>query len=115
MTRDPKIPFCRAEFLQDISIELGRRFSARHPFRSFAAEADTCEHAGETLERLGVWASTYYGTGTNLTLWEDGTVWVSVTLRPAENNEEYTVGFYPLCDGFAPGRIAEGFRDTVSV
>jgi len=115
MTDDPRIPLCRAEFLQDISIELGRRFAAYHPFRSFTAEVDTCEHDGQTLERLTVWASTYYGTGVNLTLWEDGTTWVSVTLRPAENNGEYTVGLYPQCGGFAPESVAEAFRDTVSV
>ena len=47
MTHDPIIPLCRAEFLQDISIELGRRFADHHPFRSFAVEVDTCEHNGE--------------------------------------------------------------------
>ena len=112
---DPQIPLCRAEFLQDVSIELGRRFAVRHPFRSFSVEVDSCEHEGETLERLTVWASTSYGTGINLTLWDNGTVWVSVTLRPAENNGEYSVGFYPKCYGFAPERITEAFRDTVSV
>jgi hypothetical protein len=115
MTPEPNIPLCRAEFLQDISIELGRRFAARHPFRSFTAEVDTCQHDGESLESLAVWATTYYGTAVNLTLWEDGTVWVSVTLWSAENTEEYKVGFYPCCDGFTPERIAEAFRDTVSV
>jgi hypothetical protein len=115
MTDDTKIPLCRSELLQDITIELGRRFAARHPFRSFHTEVDTCEHDGETLERLTVWASTWYGTLVNLTLWDDGTVWVSVTLRAAENNEEYRVGFYPKCDGFTPERVAEALRDTVSV
>src|SRR5258708_34410735 len=115
MTHDPQIPLCRAEFLQDISIELGRRFAACHPFRSFSAEVDTCEHEGETLERLAVWASTYCGTGVNLALWEDGMVWISVILQPAENNGEYRVGFYPKCGGCAPQRVAEAFRDTVAV
>jgi len=115
MTHGPQIPLCRAEFLQDISIELGRRFVTSNPFRSFSAETDTCELEGETLERLAVGASTYYGTGADLTLWENGTVWVSVTLWPAENNGVYRVGFYPPCDGFTPERVAEAFRDTVSV
>jgi hypothetical protein len=115
MTHDPQIPLCRSELLQDISIELGRRFAARHPFKSFSAEVDTCEREGENLERLAVWASTYYGTEINLTLWEDGTVWVSVILRPAENSGEYRVGFYPQCDSFTPERVAEAFRDTVAV
>src|SRR6266700_2777019 len=103
MRDDPKIPPCRAEFLQDISIELGRRFAASHPFRSFSAEVDTCEHEGKTLERLTVWASTYYGTAVNLTLWA------------AENNGEYKVGFYPQCGGFSSECVSEAFRDTVAV
>jgi hypothetical protein len=110
------IPLCQTEFLQDISIELGRRFTpSRHPWRSFSAEVQMCEHEGEQVERLALWASAYYGTWANLTLWEDRRVWVGVALSPAENNEEYRVGFYPQCAGFAPERIAEAFRDTVSV
>ena len=115
MTQVPQIRFCRAKFLQDISLELGRRFAARHPFRSFSAEVETCEHGGEALERLAVLASTYYGTEVNLTLWEDRTVWGSVTLWPAENSEKYSVGFYPQCGGSTPERVAEVFRDTVAV
>jgi hypothetical protein len=115
MTDDPKIPLCRSEWLQDASIELGRRFAASHPFRSFTAEVDTCEHEGEHLERLTVWASTWYGTLVNLTLWDDHTLWVGVRLRAAENNSEFEVGFYPPCDGLSSDRIAEAFRDTVAV
>jgi hypothetical protein len=115
MTDEPKIPLCRPDLLQDISIELGRRFARSHPFRSFSTELDTCEHDDKTLERLTVWTSTWYGTLANLTLWDDGTVWLGVTLRPAENNAEHKVGFYPQCDGFSSERVAEAFRDTVAV
>ena len=81
MTDDPKIPLCQSELLQDISIELGRRFAVLHPFKSFTTEVDTCEHDGETLERLTIWASTWYGTLVNLTLWDDGTAWIGVSSR----------------------------------
>ena len=115
MPRDPKIPLCRSEWLQDVSIELGRRFAADHPFRSLNVEVDLCEHEGEWLERLTVWADTWYGTLVNLTLWDDHTLWMSVTLRAAENNSEFEVGFYPQCDGVSSDRIVEAFRGTVSV
>ncbi|HWQ91760.1 MAG TPA: hypothetical protein VN673_08815 [Clostridia bacterium] len=115
MADNPTIPLCRSEWLQDASIELGRRFAASHPFESFAAEVDTCEHEGEQLERLTIWASTWYGTLVNLTLWDDHTIWVSVRLRAAENNPEFEVGFYPRCDALTSERIAEAFRDTVAV
>lgn len=115
MSDDDKIPLCRSEWLQDASIELGRRFAARHPFRSFQVELDTCEHDGDQFERLAVWASTWYGTLVNLTLWDDRTVWVEVTLRAAENTAEFSIGFYPQCNGFGSERVAEAFRDTVAV
>ncbi len=115
MADDPTIPLCRSGWLQDASIELGRRFAARHPFRSFTVEVDICEHEGEQLERLTVWASTPYGTLVNLTLWDDHTMWVGVRLRAAENNPEFEVGFYLQGDALSSERIAEAFRDTVAV
>lgn len=115
MSDDEKIPLCRSEWLQDATIELGRRFSPRHPFRSFQVEVDICEHDGEPLERLTVWASTWYGTLVNLTLWDDRTLWIKVMLQAAENNAEFSVGFYPQCEGFNSARIAEAFRDSVAI
>lgn len=115
MSDDDKIPLCRSEWLQDVSIELGRRFAIRHPFRSFQVQLDTCEHDGEQLERMAVWASTWYGTLVNLTLWDDHTFWVEVQLEAAENNDEFSTGFYPRCDGFDSARVAEAFRDTVAI
>jgi hypothetical protein len=115
MKDDPKIPLCQSEWLQDVSIELGRRFAASHPFRSFTVEVDSCEHEGDRLERLTAWASTWYSTWVNLTLWDDHTLWIGVRLRATENNSEFEVGFYPCCDGLSSDRIAEAFRDTVAV
>lgn len=116
MTQDARIPLCRAEFLQDISIEFGRRLAKNHPFRTFNVEAENCEHEGKSLERLTVRASTFYGTEMNLTLWEDRTVWVTVVLLSAENNGDYKVGFYPKCEGFTPERIAEVLpRDSLGL
>jgi len=109
------IPFCRADFLQDVSIELGRRFARVNPFRSFDVNVDICEHEGETVERLSCWASTHNGTWANLTVWENGMVWVCVQLSAAENSGEYSLGFYPECQRFTSERFAEAFRDTVSV
>jgi hypothetical protein len=114
-TDAPIIPLCRSEWLQDASIELGRGFAPSNPFRSFIAEVDTCQQEGEELEQLTIWASTWYGTVVNLTLWEDRTLWIGVKLRATDNNPEFEVGFYPRCDGLGLDRIAEAFRDTVGV
>jgi hypothetical protein len=116
MTSNEHIPLCRTEFLQDMTIELGRRFTPlRNPWRYFRVGVDSCDHEGRSLERLTVRAITCHGTGVNLTLWEDGTVWVIVIVWAADNSVEYRVGFYPRCEGFTPASVAEAFRDTVSV
>src|SRR3954470_17508070 len=106
MTDDSKIPLCRSEILQDLSIALGRRFAKRNPFRSFTVEADFCDHEGDSLERLAAWASTHYGTRVALNLWENGRVWVGVRLEAAENNQEFSVNFYPECKEFDPEAMA---------
>ncbi len=115
MANQNGIPFCRAEWLQDVSIELGRRFAARHPFRSFCAQVDTCEHEGEELEQLTVWASTWSETVVCLSLWDDHTLRVRVVLLETGNNDEFEVSFWPEYAGLSPERIAEAFRDTVAV
>jgi hypothetical protein len=115
MSEQPKIPFCRADWLQDVSIELGRRFAVRHPFRGFSAEVDTCEHEGEELEQLTVWASTWGETVVCLSLWDDHTLRVRMILLECGNNEEFELAFWPESAGLSPERIAEAFRDSVAV
>lgn len=115
MAYEAKIPLCRSEWLQDASIELGRRFAKSRPFMLFTAEVDTCEHEGEELERLTICASTPYGTFVNLILWDDHILWIGVKIDAAENSSEFEVGFYPRCDGLSSDRIAEAFRDSVAV
>jgi hypothetical protein len=115
-TREQVIPLCRSEFLQDFSIALGRRLKPiRHASRSVVAEVDTCEHEGQTFERLAVWIQTWNCTRAGLTLWEDGTIWISVTLLPTKNNKQYQLSFYPACKGFTSVGLVEALRDTVSV
>jgi len=114
--REQIIPFCRTEFLQDFSIALGGRLKPiRHASKSVLAEVSTCEHEGQSLERLTVWIETWNYTRATLALWEDRTVWLSVALLPTKNNKKYEISFYPRCDGFTAEGFAEALRDTVSV
>ncbi|MBN8248359.1 MAG: hypothetical protein J0L84_13070 [Verrucomicrobia bacterium] len=115
MANTHPIPLCRSEWLQDVSIELGRRFASRPPFDWFAVNTDTGEHEGEQFERLSVWATTPYGTLVNLTLWDDRTLWIGVRRVATEHAPEFEVGFYPTTDGLGSDRIAEAFRDSVAV
>ena len=82
--RDLLLKLCRSEFLQDFSIELGRRFPAYE--LSFQVQTDTCEQEGRALEKLTLLACTPYETGARLIVWEDGRVWVDIVLWPTPNN-----------------------------
>src|SRR5688572_9311576 len=107
-TRSQIIPLCRAEFLQDFSIEFGRRLKPiRYSAKSVIAESDTCEHEGQNLERLSVWIETWNCTRVTIALWADQTIWVNVALLRTKNNKQYQIAFYPRCDGFTAAGIVE--------
>lgn len=94
MTQNPVIPLCQSEFLEDLSIEFGRRFVPRHPWYGFEAEVDQPEYEGVPLEKLTFRASTFYDTQVILELWEDRSLRISVILHATPNNGEFRVGFY---------------------
>jgi len=115
-TTEQIIPLCRAEFLQDFSIELGRQLKPiRHASKSIVAEVETCEHEGQSLERLTVWIETWNYTRATLAMWDDHTVWIAITLLPTKNNKKYQISFYPRCDNFTARGFVEALRSTVSV
>lgn len=120
MSAASKLPLCRSEFLQDFVTSLDRRFCAAkygwhsHGWRSFDSEAGFCEHEGESLERLGLWITTYYGTETSLNLWEDKLIWVSVALLP-RINDNFEIGFYPDFALLGLDRLIEALIETVSI
>jgi hypothetical protein len=116
MSNRSKIPFCQSEFLQDFTIILGIQLDdTKHGWQSFGVEVDTCEHENEKLERLTIWATTYYFTRVNLTLWEDKTIWVSVALLPTENNSKYEIGFYPKFESLGFEAIIDALINTISI
>jgi hypothetical protein len=115
MSNSPNIPLCRSEFLQNFTISLGLFLERSSCQGWFKAEVDTCEHAGELLERLSIWIRTVYRTRVNLTLWEDKTVWISVALLPMENGEKFEMGFYPDFEVLGHDRIVEALVETVSI
>lgn len=114
MTHNQVIPPCESDFPSDVAIEFGRRFVPRHPWASFSAEVDRCEHEGVPLENLTFWARTHYETQAILELWEDRALRVSVILRATATNKEFRISLGRECDDFSPDTIAEAFRDTMS-
>jgi len=105
-----RIPFCRNEFLQDVSIDLGRRF------KTVSAKVELLDRGDSELERLTVWLEDYiYGIGAGLAVSEDRTVWVCLFLRPSPNNPGYQISFYPSYKKHTPSAIATAFGDTFSI
>ena len=89
------IPLCRSEFLQDFSIELGRRLkSIRHQSQSVVAEVRFDEHEGRELEALSVWIKTSDHTRATISLWENQTIWLCVELLPTKNNKKFQLDFH---------------------
>ena len=114
----PEIPLCQSEFLQDFTINFGVRIAAAKPgWRRFVQiYADICEHEGESLERLTIWVKTFDYTRTNLVLWEDKTIWISIDLLAADHHtSEYQVGFYPKLELLTFDEIFEALDGTVAV
>ncbi len=115
MTQNRVIPLCQSEFLEDLSIEFGRRFVPRHPWYGFEAEVDQCEYEGVPLEKLTLRASTFHDTQVILELWEDRSLRIGVILQATPNNGEFRLWFCRECAEFSSDRIAEAFRDSVAV
>ena len=114
----PIIPLCQVEFLQDFTINFGVYLAAKKPgwARFFQADVKVCEHEGKPLERLTIWIKIYDFTRTNLVLWENKTIWVSIALLAADHHtSEYEVGFYPNFDLVNFDEMLEALDGTVSV
>ncbi|MBA4148218.1 MAG: hypothetical protein H0X66_08880 [Verrucomicrobia bacterium] len=111
------IPFCRSEFLQDFTIELGMLYDPIKKWgHLYQAEVGTHDFDdGCCLERLTIWLSTYYFTQVSFTLWEDQTIWVSVSLLPTENHSGYKIGFSPQVDVLSFAAMIEALDSTLSV
>ena len=77
------IPVCRSEFLQDVTIALGRRSlkSLRHRNAALHFAVSEEEVNGEPHERLDIEVRTRSGASTNITIWQDGVTWVHSRLR----------------------------------
>lgn len=115
MPKSPQIPFCKSEFLQDFAISLGCRLpKADNGWRSFHSEVGFHECEGESLERLCVWITTFYGTETSLNLWEDKTIWIQIAILP-RNPENFKIGFYPDFALLGIDRLVEALIESVSV
>jgi hypothetical protein len=110
------IPLCRSEFLQDFSIELGRRLkSIGHQSQAVLAEVRFVEQEGRELEALSVWIKTSVNTRATISLWENQTIWICVELLPTKNNKKFQLDFHPSDKEFSAAAIVDALRDTMLV
>jgi len=114
MSWNTVIPFCRTDFLQDLSIEVGLRFATYHPWNHLYAETGKYTEDEEEFEMLTVWAQLYLGVGVwlNLIAYEDRAIRICASSWFPEDVCEYAVGFYIPFLEFDAAQIAEAFRDS---
>lgn len=112
------IPICRSDFLQDVTIALGRRslksLRMSNPTLVFTVSED--EVNGLSVERLDIEARTTLGRLTKMTLWEDGRSWVWSRDRAKKTKKQPTptLDVYATLVGLQPDDIAELLRATLT-
>src|SRR3954466_2106016 len=117
MTGDlEKIPLCRSNFLQDLSIELGLHLKSLHfAAKSFKVHDNSVERNGDTFKQLVVIVDTWNNTQATLAVSEDHTLSLHVALLETPESKGYKLGFFPRCEGFNEQDIVQAFRDSVSL
>jgi hypothetical protein len=111
----PTIPFCRSEFLQDFSIELGRQLKPiRHECSSIDCSVETCDDEGQVSEKITVWLKSACNTRTTISLWDNRHVWINLSLLTPKSRANYHIAFYPDCSNLTPFGIVEALRETAT-
>jgi len=111
-SKKPIIPLCRSEFLQDFSIEFGRQLKPiRYQVSSVEFSLDIEEAGHKALERLTFWL-TSVGTRTTITLWENRSVWINLTLLTPKRCKDFHISFRPECSRLTPLGIVDALRET---
>ena len=110
-----RIPFCNSPFLQDVTIELGRRSlkSVRRSKRTLDFAVSKEDVDGVVLERLDIEARDSCEFMTKITLWENGSSWVFCA--KGKKNTPWQVAFETHANlaGMKAEQIAELIRGTL--
>ena len=112
-SKKPIIPLCRSDFLQDFTIEFGRQLKPiRYGVFSIEFSLDIEEVGDKALERLTIWLTSC--TRTTITLWENRSVWINLTLLAPKHTKNFHISFYPDCSHLTPLGIVDALRETES-
>jgi hypothetical protein len=112
------IPLCRSDFLQDVTIALGRRslksLRMSNPTLVFTVSEDDVN--GLAVERFDIEARAQLGRLTKMTLWEDGTCWVYSRERGKKNQKQPapTLDLRATLSGMEADEIAKLLRLTLT-
>jgi hypothetical protein len=115
-TNRREIPVCRSEFLQDLTIALGRRSlkSLRHKNSTLDFDATEEEIDGVSSERLDIAARTRSGSLTKITIWEDGISWVYFRQSHSKSSPSQTFEMHANLTGMGIEDMANLVRATLS-
>ena len=109
------IPLCRSDFLQDITIALGRRRKGlNHRVSDFTCEVGQDSSDGQLFERLTISCGIYEGSMICLHLWSDQTAQVVVVGPRSKAHKRTGFWFNPDVSNFTPEGIVEALKQSAS-
>jgi hypothetical protein len=110
-----KIPLCRSDFLQDITIALGRRSlkSLRQAHRMLTFAVTDEGRDGESCERLDIEAKELSGALTKIVIWEDASALIYFRESRPKRSPARVFKMHAHLDGLNAEDVAELIRATL--
>lgn len=110
------IPLCRSTFLQDVTIELGRRSLKSIRYQNPTLEFDVAEEEveGSPMERLEIETRNITGGITAMTIWANGVAWVYFRSHRNKASSEHFFQTHANFSGMTTEQIAQLLRDTLA-
>ncbi|HRH97028.1 MAG TPA: hypothetical protein PLB55_13895 [Prosthecobacter sp.] len=109
------LPLCRSEFLQDVTIALGRwRKGFKYQMAEFECEVREDKDGGESFECLTIHCHEHDGSILSLHLWDDQTALVQTCGATTRGRKRSKLAFYPDISNFTPEGIFAALKQSIS-
>ena len=108
-----RIPLCRAEVLQDITIALGRRSKGfSYSLFDFDCSVSQDDDGDSSYECLTIRGQLHDRSILSLHVWEDRTAQLQYSRKDSRLPQAYRWSFYPNLGGFTPEGIVAALKET---
>jgi hypothetical protein len=110
------LPLCHSEFLQDVTIALGRRSlkSLRYSYPILKFEVANENGDAGARERLNIEAQDRLDVLVKLSIWDDGIAWIYIRQKQPKTPAFRKFEARANLAGMAPDEVAELIRATLS-